>query len=569
MALLWLAGPARKKIVVFAKVLLRLSHNFGIKEFAGADRLYGWQHKRKEILLHCGRIVGHKESFMTKTSATLARPISSGRSSRRAAPIVAAAAAMMLAACSTLPDWTKPSTVSDAITGQSPGTPTNQTVAAQQQAAENASSDASFPSAGTVPQVPATGDATDKRDLANSLMADRQHARYSGEALRGGTEPPASPLPSRRAAPLPDLPPVAAEATPASPVAQAGVIPAPEIPAYRAPTRRMGDTDRTTREAVAEAAPAATPAETQDVEVSTLPAPAPVVAPAQAPETTAVVAPAVVAAPVAVQTPAAAPQATAAARRPAVPSRAVPTFVAEADAAREISSNAPAAVAARVPVTPPQTTDALGFATSTAPPLPAEVRAQVPAVVSARFEETSGVAAPVSTVSAPAPSSGDGVVIDYGAIGAGSPVPDPSTYEQGSALTLPVGQFEALEFSGAEGGPFTPVAVYFAHGSAALTAEDREQISEVAALHKKRGTGTVRVVGHASSRTSNLPVDSHLLVNFDMSMDRANVVASELMRRGVDASDLVIEAVGDRTPVYYESMPAGEAGNRRTEIFLE
>ena len=52
-------------------------------------------------------------------------------------------------------------------------------------------------------------------------------------------------------------------------------------------------------------------------------------------------------------------------------------------------------------------------------------------------------------------------------------------------------------------------------------------------------------------------------------MDRANAVANELMRKGVSASDLVIEAVGDRAPEYYESMPAGEAGNRRAEIFLE
>ena len=37
----------------------------------------------------------------------------------------------------------------------------------------------------------------------------------------------------------------------------------------------------------------------------------------------------------------------------------------------------------------------------------------------------------------------------------------------------------------------------------------------------------------------------------------------------VAAADLVIEAEGDQAPVFYESMPAGEAGNRRAEIFLE
>jgi hypothetical protein len=30
-----------------------------------------------------------------------------------------------------------------------------------------------------------------------------------------------------------------------------------------------------------------------------------------------------------------------------------------------------------------------------------------------------------------------------------------------------------------------------------------------------------------------------------------------------------IEAVGDSQPIYYESMPKGEDGNRRAEIFLQ
>ena len=37
---------------------------------------------------------------------------------------------------------------------------------------------------------------------------------------------------------------------------------------------------------------------------------------------------------------------------------------------------------------------------------------------------------------------------------------------------------------------------------------------------------------------------------------------------GVPAEKVLIEAVGDSQPVYYESMPQGEAGNRRAEIFL-
>lgn len=520
---------------------------------------------------------------MTNTSlsrVSIDQPSKTRRAGLRAGPLVAAAAGLMLAACSTLPDWTKPSTASDAITGQSPSQTTNETVAAQQARAEAASENSSFPTAGSTPQVPETGNPAAKRDLANSLVADRQHARYSGEALRGGTEPPASPLPSRRVAPLPDLPATAqSETVAAAAPSAAGVIPARDIPAFQAPTRRMGQLDDgEIVETPVAAAPAAPAPATPKVEVATLPAPtvahaapaapsAAAAVPSAAPQATA---PRVASAPVAtpVRQAAAAP-----ARRAAVPARSVPTYESET-----IAASAPAAsVPVRSAVTPVNASGQPQFAVSTAPPLPVEVRDQVPAVVAARFDETLGETAAARNtgqLSAPAPQAGaDGVVIDYSAIGAGSPVPPTPTLEQGSTPTLPIQVYEPLEFSGAasdaEGGPFAPVAIYFSHGSSSLSAADRAQISEVAALHKKRGEGSVRVVGHASSRTNNLPVNAHLLANFEASMDRANAVANELMRKGVAASDLVIEAVGDRAPEYYESMPAGEAGNRRAEIFLE
>jgi flagellar motor protein MotB len=41
------------------------------------------------------------------------------------------------------------------------------------------------------------------------------------------------------------------------------------------------------------------------------------------------------------------------------------------------------------------------------------------------------------------------------------------------------------------------------------------------------------------------------------------------MRQGVPSDRLQIDAVGDSQPVYYESMPKGEDGNRRTEIFVQ
>jgi flagellar motor protein MotB len=52
-------------------------------------------------------------------------------------------------------------------------------------------------------------------------------------------------------------------------------------------------------------------------------------------------------------------------------------------------------------------------------------------------------------------------------------------------------------------------------------------------------------------------------------MDRANAVARALVRMGVPASEVSVAARADNEPVYYEFMPAGEAGNRRAEIYLD
>ena len=112
-----------------------------------------------------------------------------------------------------------------------------------------------------------------------------------------------------------------------------------------------------------------------------------------------------------------------------------------------------------------------------------------------------------------------------------------------------------------------PVTVRFAHGSYALDTEAQSRLREVAERYDEF-RGVIRVVGHASSRTRDMPLARHILVNFNISFDRAQAVAGELIRLGVPASALVVEAVGDTQPLLAEVMPAGEAANRRVEIFL-
>jgi outer membrane protein OmpA-like peptidoglycan-associated protein len=91
----------------------------------------------------------------------------------------------------------------------------------------------------------------------------------------------------------------------------------------------------------------------------------------------------------------------------------------------------------------------------------------------------------------------------------------------------------------------------------------------VAAFKANGGNGTIKVVGHASSRTGNMSVERHLEVIFQKSQARANTVAQALIRAGVPAAKVQVEAVGDSQPIYYESMPRGEEGNRRAEIYLQ
>lgn len=109
--------------------------------------------------------------------------------------------------------------------------------------------------------------------------------------------------------------------------------------------------------------------------------------------------------------------------------------------------------------------------------------------------------------------------------------------------------------------------ILFDNGSSQLKARDKRILSAVVRLQRQNG-GRVQVVGHASARTRNLSPVSHKMANFKISIDRADRVAGELMRLGVDKKDILIAAVSDIEPIFYEFMPSGEAGNRRTEVYL-
>ncbi len=115
---------------------------------------------------------------------------------------------------------------------------------------------------------------------------------------------------------------------------------------------------------------------------------------------------------------------------------------------------------------------------------------------------------------------------------------------------------------------YRAASLHFKTGSARVGKRDHKKLREVAALQRKRNA-TLRIVGHASSRTRDLDPVTHQIVNFRISVDRAHAVARELMRLGVPPGKLNIGAKSDQERVFYEFMPAGETENQRTEIYIE
>ncbi|MEY4708729.1 MAG: putative lipoprotein YiaD [Pseudomonadota bacterium] len=204
-------------------------------------------------------------------------------------------------------------------------------------------------------------------------------------------------------------------------------------------------------------------------------------------------------------------------------------------------------------------TDAqLGFKPSAAPPLNASISQWVSPPILAHYRQTAALAGSAGT--------GTPAVAAVPGKGIGGPAISGDVIANLDAVPgTPAGMAAAMN------GGIPPVAtIYFAGDGTSLPASARTQVRDaVAAFQASGGNGTIKVVGHASSRTPNMSVERHLEVIFQKSQARANAVAQALIRAGVPANKVIVEAVGDSQPIYYESMPQGEAGNRRAEIFVQ
>jgi len=205
----------------------------------------------------------------------------------------------------------------------------------------------------------------------------------------------------------------------------------------------------------------------------------------------------------------------------------------------------------------------LGFRPSSAPPLNAGVAQWVSPPILAHYRQTAASAGSAGTA-APAVPAVSPTAGRRGARGA-APMPQDVVASLDAVPGTPMGMMAAQN-----GGVAPTEIIYFSGDGTNLSKAARAQVSKAVATFEARGgNGSVKVVGHASSRTANMSVERHLEAIFQKSQARANAVAQALIKAGIPASRVQIEAVGDSQPVFYESMPKGEDGNRRAEIFVQ
>jgi len=363
-------------------------------------------------------------------------------------------ASVSLSACSATPDWANPVNWYDSALGRNDGLP-------DEPLPEG--TDEPFPTLSSVPPRPNPSLSPDEREeIAQGLIADRGRVAYTGEGLRGGTEPSASPPPP----------------------------PAPPPLTYR---------------------PAAGQPATQNNEEEQNNAPA--------------------------------------AQTPGNQSFLSPGFGPSSVANRQFSE--------------------FQFLPRVSTKIQQKNHELVVRLATAEFEP--GLRRQLGQlVMAPgyigAPVGGPLIPLDEGR----SPILEKMASNDADAVFVNLGALPSS--SGQSGLDVTgqpPVTIRFTGNGLQIDREGRRDIQSVAGAFNSGNAGMLRVVGHSSSRTREMSVEEHMLTNFESSLRRAEKVAKALISGGVSADKVIVEAVSDSQPIYYEAMPSGEALNRRVEIFIQ
>lgn len=111
--------------------------------------------------------------------------------------------------------------------------------------------------------------------------------------------------------------------------------------------------------------------------------------------------------------------------------------------------------------------------------------------------------------------------------------------------------------------------IYFPSGGATLTERDRGILQQVAQIYNRDDGKRVVIVGHSSRSGASGSESEQALVNYKVSLDRAAAVGQTLVSAGIPLEQIVVDARGAQELKYSEETEAGQAGNRRAEIFLQ
>jgi outer membrane protein OmpA-like peptidoglycan-associated protein len=109
--------------------------------------------------------------------------------------------------------------------------------------------------------------------------------------------------------------------------------------------------------------------------------------------------------------------------------------------------------------------------------------------------------------------------------------------------------------------------IYFGNNSKQLQDDDLSILRQIAAVQRNTGA-IIRIVGHASSRGKAVDLVRRAKINYTVSLDRAKAIAAVLVGMGVPEKSLQVGGAGDSAPIYAENTVAGEAANRRAELYL-
>lgn len=449
--------------------------------------------------------------------------------SRLRTGVALVALSVALTGCSYVPDWANPVAWYDGVFGDDD----SDRLANAERAGPAPGQNDSYPRLSTVPdQAAAATPAGERQQIARGLVSDRDNARYTDETLRGtgtaGTRLSTRPL---------------TQSTATSSIGASSAQPqqAPAAGALRTATAQPDRTSRYTTPSIVQRRSAAPPAPLPPTAAPQVAATTAPVSPPTPPSAT----PPAPTAPTGRQTAIVAPPPP-----PALPQLSNTPVTRQAPYAPQAAFNTPS-VQVNLPISSDQNTLNQVFNQNLA----------------AQGNPTAGYGGNPAFIS---PGAGPGT--QWAAQQPARPAYNQSVTFDQSLTDRPVQVALANPSDpqpGLNGHGNAPVAVIkFGHSSSRLTDQTRRAVRQVAETAKQHN-GYVRVVGHASSRTTNMDYSQHKLINFNVSLDRAQSVAQQLARAGVNPQSILVEAVGDNQPIYYEFMPNGEAENRRVEIFLE